>query len=49
MGEYNEEQRSGNRADAATGKRLDRRTDQRLDTWKEIGAFFGRDEIAGVQ
>ena len=44
MGEYNEEQRSGNRADAATGKRLDRRTDQRLDTWKEIGAFFGRDE-----
>jgi tetratricopeptide (TPR) repeat protein len=44
MGEYNEEQRSGNRADAGTGKRLDRRTDQRLDTWKEIGAFFGRDE-----
>jgi tetratricopeptide (TPR) repeat protein len=44
MAEYNEEQRSGNRADAANGKRLDRRTDQRLDTWKEIGAFFGRDE-----
>src|ERR1700749_4377146 len=44
MGEYNEEQRAGNRADAAMGKRLDRRTDKRLDTWKEIGAFFGRDE-----
>jgi tetratricopeptide (TPR) repeat protein len=45
MGEYNEEQqRPGTRSENPPGKRLERRTDQRLDTWKEIGAFFGRDE-----
>ena len=45
MGEYNEEQqRPGQRSENPPGKRLERRTDQRLDTWKEIGAFFGRDE-----
>jgi tetratricopeptide (TPR) repeat protein len=45
MAEYNEEQqRPGTRSENQPGKRQDRRTDQRLDTWKEIGAFFGRDE-----
>src|SRR5580692_1516160 len=45
MGEHNEDQqRPGTRSDNSPGKRQDRRTDQRLDTWKEIGAFFGRDE-----
>lgn len=45
MGEYNEDQqRPGTRSENSPGKRQDRRTDQRLDTWKEIGAFFGRDE-----
>jgi tetratricopeptide (TPR) repeat protein len=45
MGDYNQGQpHIGPRTDNASGKRLDRRTDQRLDTWKEIGAFFGRDE-----
>jgi tetratricopeptide (TPR) repeat protein len=45
MGEYNEEQqRPGQRSESPPGKRFERRTDQRLDTWKEIGAFFGRDE-----
>ncbi|MGC1383052.1 MAG: tetratricopeptide repeat protein, partial [Candidatus Acidiferrales bacterium] len=43
--EYNEDQqRPGQRPENSPGKRLERRTDQRLDTWKEIGAFFGRDE-----
>ncbi len=45
MSESNEDQqRPGQRAENSTGKRIERRTDQRLDTWKEIGAFFGRDE-----
>ncbi len=44
MAENNEQTRLGHRAENPSGKNLARRTDQRLDTWKEIGAFFGRDE-----
>jgi tetratricopeptide (TPR) repeat protein len=44
MAENNEQTRLGHRAENPSGKQAARRTDQRLDTWKEIGAFFGRDE-----
>jgi tetratricopeptide (TPR) repeat protein len=44
MAENNEQTRLGHRAENPSGKHLARRTDRRLDTWKEIGAFFGRDE-----